>query len=1696
MSSPSFFSQAGNFASAVSGGVDPRTGLFNVQITLGHLVGNRNLGPTLPLELSYSPLNWTNSGFGQGFSLGLTVYDTDAHLLSLASGDQYKAEDVPEKKKVNLFQNPLVTACMTMEDTSYKIVHKSGDVEILTGPKNGYALKVPTALVTPAGRRLELEWIYKGSQPRLSKISDENEPLLTVDYSDQAKSILTILPGQSEAFDVELWFSDDRLTHVRHHGPGSEEVLDWGFTYGDMGQTWGSWITAVSMPGGMSESATYDPTGHKFPTKADLPDLPYVTELVQVPGCDQPAVRKTYTYSDDNFVGGHSGMDWSAQEDYLYGTASDYTYWSIESRPCGDQTAHVKRTYSNYHLLTDETEWQNSCSRTTHTDYHVDPGKPFDKQPPPFQLPRTRTVTWSEPDPQKPGSTKTRPEVTETVFDDQGNPVSRKDPDGTLTEWAFYPASGSEDEAHKDCPPDPNGFTRLLKSVTRTPPDTGFSAPVYVTTYTYEAASTKESRVPIVVLKSKESHQGGGALLNERTYSHETSDAKEFGRITGMVETEYPDGSSGTSYETTHTFTFSVTGDALQQSHSLTVDDKAEKLTVTRSQTRSRFTGRLRSAKDPQDNETAMTYDNLGRLVERTANPGTPHAATQTHHYAIGPGGKGFVVTSTDTRGNQVRDTLDGAGRAVKAERLDIDAIGDGDWYTLKTIGYDEQGRTATTTTFDRTRDGTAAELGQTFAYDDWGQPLTVERTDGPTHLTRGDPVEQTVTTQMLHDGTEATGTQVTTRDLRLRPVSIERFARDSAHTPRGKRTMEYDGWGRLRRATDELGNRTLHDYDVRGRLTLTTLPDGTTHPEGTKIGRSYAPFSAQPLATDVSVDGTSYGTQTFDALGRRTSTTAGQRTWSYTYAQDADPRPAGVTAPDGQASSYRYEIELGNALTEVSTAPITQTFTRDPATGALTEAVEGTVTRTRDYYPSGLVSADTTKTGTNTLTTKASYTVAGLEGSYTAVDGVVQKTTRDEYGRIAALVDGDDAQTIVDYDDTGRVSGWTATDTTGHKLTTELALDDFGREVKRTITDDNSTSWTLTQEWNDNDTLSRRTLTRGTTELRDEKFTYDGRNRLTAYSCAGTAPPKDHRGNTVTAQAFTYDAYANVTTCTTTFSSGSDTATYHFSATDPCQLTRIEHTHADYPNATLSYDKAGRLTTDDTGRTLTYDALGRLRTAGSDSATSSYGYDPLDRLLTQTTRAATTVLSYRSGTLAAVTGDSTGIRLLQLGWACTAQHRTDGSQQTDTRLLGTDAQRTVLLATGSNQPEEYAYTPYGDRPAEAAASILGYTGERTDPDLGWLHLGNGYRPYHPGLMRFTAPDSLSPFGPGGINPYTYCAGDPVNHTDPSGHLSWGAWLGIGLGVLGLAAAAFTGGASIVAAGGLIAALESASATSLVFGALAATADITAISGGALEKASPKASSVLGWVSLGTGLAALGGLASIGRATEGIEVATEARAVATEATDAATETATAAELPTGVRGDASLARWYYAQYGENTFGAGETGLRTSPNFALPEGRMYSEEIYSPPTGSDWSTLKARVRSAVYELNSNRTPMQRGRLRMAAGMQIGDDIFVGTSGGPEVAGSTNFTAPRFSALKAITENLEADSASGWRCAEIHCMERALDAGYTIEDFRGARMVAMYPMWRSSTFNRLARVVEEWREPCHADKHLLGHLGILW
>ncbi|MNR10585.1 hypothetical protein D3C85_1268430 [compost metagenome] len=116
--------------------------------------------------------------------------------------------------------------------------------------------------------------------------------------------------------------------------------------------------------------------------------------------------------------------------------------------------------------------------------------------------------------------------------------------------------------------------------------------------------------------------------------------------------------------------------------------------------------------------------------------------------------------------------------------------------------------------------------------------------------------------------------------------------------------------------------------------------------------------------------------------------------------------------------------------------------------------------------------------------------------------------------------------------------------------------------------------------------------------------------------------------------------------------------------------------------------------------------------------------------------------------------------------------------------MLAGDDKNSVLCEVSQHQRQESAYSPYGHRANDAAASShLGYNGELREEQTGWYLLGNGYRAYNSEVMRFQSSDSLSPFGRGGRNAYMYCGGEPINFLDRTGGYRFFHWLAKRLGL-------------------------------------------------------------------------------------------------------------------------------------------------------------------------------------------------------------------------------------------------------------------------------------------------------------------------
>jgi len=104
--------------------------------------------------------------------------------------------------------------------------------------------------------------------------------------------------------------------------------------------------------------------------------------------------------------------------------------------------------------------------------------------------------------------------------------------------------------------------------------------------------------------------------------------------------------------------------------------------------------------------------------------------------------------------------------------------------------------------------------------------------------------------------------------------------------------------------------------------------------------------------------------------------------------------------------------------------------------------------------------------------------------------------------------------------------------------------------------------------------------------------------------------------------------------------------------------------------------------------------------------------------------------------------------------------------------LLATDDKGSVLSVQDEDSQEVHHFAAYGHDPTlPSTRTTFGFNGEAFEPDSASYLLGLGYRSYSPRLRRFLAADSWSPFGQGGLNAYCYCEGDPVNSSDPSGHI-------------------------------------------------------------------------------------------------------------------------------------------------------------------------------------------------------------------------------------------------------------------------------------------------------------------------------------
>lgn len=498
-------SNAFNFQSFIQNSVDPRTGQYTLGIALPALIGNDLAGPQLPLRLRFNPMNDEDSGFGKGWNLSLTQYVPGTHMLTLHTGEVFKVTgsgaqpEIREKKRDTFhFHDDTV-----LGSDRYRVVHKSGLVEVLTKQAGTFPVYLVTEVYSPSGHKVSLG--YAPGTGYLESISYRDSDnvlckLLALTYATGGVTIDVhpdADPGKPARARYTLEMSNRELHKV---SLPTADRANWRITYATIKGL--SCVTKLHSPSGAVETIAYEDDGHVLPVNGERVAIPRVTTQTLYPGAGQKPTKTTYTYLyvdpetqqsfDHNFVGYNSGITWSNDgEDNLFRAQSSYKYgstahiWGLDQDGNEVELRTVEQVYNRFHLMEAEITRQAGHVQSVFTKYHGDVTTPWADQLGNFQLPNVSTRKWelhglpSDP-------VESRSEETTTVYNTLGNLIEEIQPNGQRVVNEYYAAEGED-----GCPPDPELFERSLKHSTVIPaPQGDVPAPVLRTGYRYRALAT------------------------------------------------------------------------------------------------------------------------------------------------------------------------------------------------------------------------------------------------------------------------------------------------------------------------------------------------------------------------------------------------------------------------------------------------------------------------------------------------------------------------------------------------------------------------------------------------------------------------------------------------------------------------------------------------------------------------------------------------------------------------------------------------------------------------------------------------------------------------------------------------------------------------------------------------------------------------------------------------------------------------------------------------------------------------------------------------------------------------------------------------------------------------------------------------------------------------------------------------------
>ena len=293
------------------------------------------------------------------------------------------------------------------------------------------------------------------------------------------------------------------------------------------------------------------------------------------------------------------------------------------------------------------------------------------------------------------------------------------------------------------------------------------------------------------------------------------------------------------------------------------------------------------------------------------------------------------------------------------------------------------------------------------------------------------------------------------------------------------------------------------------------------------------------------------------------------------------------------------------------------------------------------------------------------------------------------------------------------------------------------------------------------------------------KSYTYDTLGRLT--KTVTTDHNKDDKTKTVT---YTYDNVGN----RLKEDDGTTTTSYTYNGLDQLKTSTKEKRTAVDEVRQYSYDANGNQTdvkNTKTGQTesYTYDAENRLSKVavtdkdGKTAVIQQNRYNGEGQRIQKVEGSKTTNYYYQDGVVSYITdgeNSQTSQNLIGTDGNILATQRY-GSDHTDYLLYNKDIQgsSTSLVKENGSADATYQYTDFGETTINGDNKVeneVCYTGGIYDQSTGLYYLNARY--YNPEDGRFVTEDTYrgETNEPDTQNLYVYCADNPVNYVDPSGH--------------------------------------------------------------------------------------------------------------------------------------------------------------------------------------------------------------------------------------------------------------------------------------------------------------------------------------